>query len=146
MSLVKSEGVSGSATETITPFPIQVREFLRQQGLVLGSSSGIIVSEDQQRNDSFSGNHIGLFIPVPGKDWLFLRRKARWIGELHLTKLPDSPEEVKNKDWELRVYGRHNLTNLEELARRMNEKFSKTIGIWVTNEVEKQEEGVTDFV
>ena len=123
----------------------RVREFLSTEGIVLGSIRGEVLPRGNEI--SFPDlMYFSLLVPVPGRDLLVFKKRARLICEVHFEPFSDAPEEVKDKDWEVKIYGRENVERITELAKKMGERFGKTVGIWVANDGEKKEARPFEFV
>jgi hypothetical protein len=130
----------------VAPVSFQVRDLLRDHGLVVGDTSGMVADEPDLQMDSDTWGILlpadtpkprrlfGIPIPLSAK-----QPRRDFIGQIHMNTYSS------DRHWNLKIYGRQNIERMQQLALEMSEKFGKRVIPILTQEEPDKERYLEDF-
>lgn len=135
------EAPSRLGPDSHAPQPVshQVRDFLREQGLVAGSPNGRVESTIWEDVVSREWNTWGILLPVErrarrvlGMNLGTVQPKRPLIGQVKLKPMNSELEGLpQGTQWAVKVLSKEHLERMEQLAKDLSQRFDKKVGVSV---------------
>ncbi len=127
-----SHYIQEDGVKIVEPFSFPVRDFINENGF-----AAVAVDDKSNENQlDLPKDQLGIVFFDPQRRFLYESQYVGYfIGRIDFQNRKEIPE-LEDVDWILFVHGRLHLEKLGILAQKMQDKFSRKVGVYLENEIE----------